>query len=457
MRFKLTFRYIIMVLISTILLLGSAFLVLTFFEDNDQNNTETNPTLFAYNFQNDIRQDENEEIYLSEEGREALIAEEAWLQILNDEGYVMQAYNTPDYVADHYSPIEITYMNQSRSYNPSYLYEFGITPGGTNYLVAIPTGSWLVYTLEIDQQMIRQFNQIMLVLTAIILFVMGYIFSQRIAKPVTQIIGGVENLSVGDYEMTYKEKGLYKSIFASLNQLGQRLKNSETERAKTKEQREKWTSNISHDLKTPLSTIKGYSEILADADYPLNPGEIEKYSNSIYEKSIYMEEMIEELRLNEALMQKGIVLNKEKGNLTLFVKELVIDILNHPDYAERKLHFNAPEEDVLYSFDKNLMKRSIENLIYNAFLHNDEETEVIVSIKEESDGIRIEIVDDGRGMDQETVEKLFQRYYRGSSTKSYKGTGLGMSIAKEVIEAHAGEIRVESAVGKGTTINIRLI
>ena len=121
MRFKLTFRYIIMVLISTILLLGSAFLVLTFFEDNDQNNTETNPTLFAYNFQNDIRQDENEEIYLSEEGREALIAEEAWLQILNDEGYVMQAYNTPDYVADHYSPIEITYMNQSRSYNPSYL------------------------------------------------------------------------------------------------------------------------------------------------------------------------------------------------------------------------------------------------------------------------------------------------------------------------------------------------
>lgn len=457
MRFKLTFRYIIMVLISTILLLGSAFLVLTFFEDNDQNNTETNPTLFAYNFQNDIRQDENEEIYLSEEGREALIAEEAWLQILNDEGYVMQAYNTPDYVADHYSPIEITYMNLSRSYNPSYLYEFGITAGGTNYLVAIPTGSWLVYTLEIDQQMIRQFNQIMLVLTAIILFVMGYIFSQRIAKPVTQIIGGVENLSVGDYEMTYKEKGLYKSIFASLNQLGQRLKNSETERAKTKEQREKWTSNISHDLKTPLSTIKGYSEILTDADYPLNPGEIEKYSNSIYEKSIYMEEMIEELRLNEALMQKGIVLNKEKGNLTLFVKELVIDILNHPDYAERKLHFNAPEEDVLYSFDKNLMKRSIENLIYNAFLHNDEETEVIVSIKEESDGIRIEIVDDGRGMDQETVEKLFQRYYRGSSTKSYKGTGLGMSIAKEVIEAHAGEIRVESAVGKGTTINIRLI
>lgn len=234
MHFKLTLRYIMMVLISTILLLGTAFFVLTSFENSNQNNSLRSPIVFAYNFHNEIELDNNEEIIISEQGMEALIEEEAWLQILNDEGYVIQAFNTPDFIAEHYSPHEITYMNQSKSYQPDYLYEIGKTQAGLNYLVAVPSGNWYHLTLDINQQMIRQFGKIMLALTAVILLIMGFIFSRKIAKPVSKIIGGVENLSSGDYKTTYTEKGLYRSIFVRLNQLAIRLKNSELEQEKNK-------------------------------------------------------------------------------------------------------------------------------------------------------------------------------------------------------------------------------
>ena len=241
-----------------------------------------------------------------------------------------------------------------------------------------------------------------------------------------------------------------------MNHLAARLKTSQTEREKTKKQREKWISNISHDLKTPLSTIKGYSEILSDTEYDLSPEEIKKYSEIILTKSVYMEDMIEELRLNEKLMHNGIHLDKEAVNLTVFIKEMITDILNHPSYSDRNVDFHSDDENLTFNCEKDLMKRAVENLIYNALIHNDSDTKLEISISEVNRDILIDIKDDGRGMSDEELDKLFNRYYRGTNTKDYKGSGLGMSIAKEVIEAHDGEIEVISELGKGTHIKIKL-
>lgn len=90
--------------------------------------------------------------------------------------------------------------------------------------------------------------------------------------------------------------------------------------------REEWIANISQDLKTPLSSIKGYSEILSESDYNISKEEITNYSNIILEKANYMEDMIEELRLNEKLKQNALTLNKTKNNFTKFLREIVIEI-----------------------------------------------------------------------------------------------------------------------------------
>lgn len=453
MRIKLTLRYLVMVLISTGLLMVSSFFVLTYLEDT----ALEHPRTYTYNLSEEIYLDENEEAFLSEKGIERLVAEDAWLQILDHEGYVLESYNTIPHLADHYSPFEIDLIGASESFRANYAYNLGITDDEINFIVGLPTEDWFILeSFEIDKEMIRQFGQYMLALTFIILLMMGFIFSQRIAKPVTKIIGGVEGLSEGDYDPKYTEKGLYKPVFRQLNQLATRLQSSEIEREKTKKQREKWISNISHDLKTPLSSIKGYSEILADAEYDLSPDEISKYSETIHEKSLYMEEMIEELRLNERLMHDGIALNKETGNLTSFIREIVIDILNHPEYSDLTIVYQPAEEEITYAFDRELMWRCIENLISNAYIHNDKETEVIVRLEKQSDQILIEIEDNGQGMTEEELEQLFNRYYRGTNTTNHKGSGLGMSIAKEVIEAHSGQILVHSEYQKRTVVEITL-
>lgn len=454
MKTKLTLRYIVMVLLSTILLLVSAFFVLTYIEETTVIDSE-HPVLFAYNVGDELEENYEGDITLSEEAFKRLVAQESWLQVLNEEGYVVESYNTPAYVTDHYSPFELTYMSNSPSYLPDYTYEVGKT-GDLVYLMAVPNGDWFNLDLEVSGSMLRRFGQIMFVITGLILLIMGFSFSRRIAKPVKEIMDGVNELADGDYEPDYMERGLYKPVFKQLNQLANRLKTSEMDREKTRAQREKWISNISHDLKTPLSTIKGYSEILADADYEVSADEVIRYSESIYEKSLYMEEMIEELRLNEQMMEEGIELNKEPVNLTSFIREIIVDILNHPEHRDRTIEYHTADEDMVLSLDKDLMKRGIENLLYNALIHNDPDTLVSVMIRKDGNLVFVEISDNGRGMDAEELEQLFNRYYRGLNTKNYKGTGLGMSIAKEVIEAHDGDIRVESEIGVGTKMNIRL-
>lgn len=454
MQIKLTFRYIVVVMVSTILLVVSAYSVLSYL-DNNYYDEDDAPTSYAYNLGEEVIMNELGEADFTPEGQESLLNREGWLQILDEEGYVVYSFNTPHYVADHYDPLEINYIGASKSFSPKYIYDVGRSTEGINYLVAVPSEGWFQMTLEMDKEMMRQYMQIMLVVMLVIFLIMGFIFSRRIAKPVTQIIQGVKGLSDGDYEPKYKEKGLYKPVFKQLNQLGSRLQLSEIERRKTKDQREKWISNISHDLKTPLSTIKGYSEILADVDYSVSNEEVTQYSKSIYEKSIYMEEMIEELRLNEQLMQDKVTLNKESVDLKSFVYEIIEDILKHPDFTDRTIVFQA-EENITVNVSKDLMHRAIENLIYNALIHNDLETIVTVDVRVIGEESIIEIMDNGQGMNPEELEQLFNRYYRGLNTKNYKGAGLGMSIAKEVIEAHGGEIDVNSEIDKGTVIKIIL-
>ena len=453
MRIKLTLRYIVMVLVSTILLLISAFFVLTYIEETAE---MEGPGSFTYNVGDELIVTNNEEVILSERGMERLIEADAWLQVLDREGYVLDTFNPKPRLATHYSPLEIDVFGASESFRPDYHYNVGITHEEIIYLVGLPSKDWLTYPFELSRSMIRQFGQMMLIITGIILLIMGFIFSRRIAKPVTQIIHGVKGLSDSNYEPKYNEKGLYKPVFKQLNQLGSRLQLSEIERRKTKEQREKWISNISHDLKTPLSTIKGYSEILADKDYVVSADEVNQYSSSIFEKSLYMEEMIEELRLNEQLMQEGIQLEKESINLVSFIREIIVDILNRPEYATRTIVFNAEEDVLEVPLSEDLMRRAIENLLYNALIHNEVDTVVTVNVARQQNGVSIEIIDNGRGMTEEELGQLFNRYYRGSNTKSYRGTGLGMSIAKEVIEAHDGEIHVHSVLNEGTQIYITL-
>lgn len=448
------------IIISTLMILVLTFLSLYFFVFSKNKVVSDYPPNFTLSF-NLYIENKNDSVTVSKEGQRLLKERDAWIQILDTNGNEIYELFKPEDAPNHYAPAEIVHAHMYPDTINGYTLFIAstITDKNLNYIIGFPSSEISKHSFDYDSStvtLIIKFTLMVLVISFIVFLLMGFIFGGRLTNPIVRIIEGVELLSEKKYWIQYEEKGLYRKVFAGLNKLADNLKLSEREREKTEKLREEWISNISHDLKTPLSSIRGYSEILSESDYNMTTEEIKKYSNIILEKANYMEEMIEELRLNEKLKHNAVKLNKTKGNLTKFLRKIVIDILNHPNYSGRSVEFNSEAEIIQYNFDKNLMTRCIENLIYNAFIHNNKETKVIVNLYKKGEKIVIEIEDNGKGIREEDLENLFNRYYRGTNTKDHKGSGLGMSIAKEVIEAHNGQITVRSKLNSGTTIKITL-
>lgn len=296
-----------------------------------------------------------------------------------------------------------------------------------------------------------------------ILILIGFFIDRQIRKPLFFFIRWIDQLSLGVFRMpdTIKNFSLNKMRFSPFLELKSKLDGltnqliaAEEERKELEETRKNWTSGVTHDLKTPLSYIKGYAAMLR-SEHNWEEAEIKEFAKIIEEKSLYMEQLIDDLSIVYEFDKMQIPLDLRTINLVTFVQKVLEDLRQYPadDYS---IHLNVKYEgDILLSFDQTLFKRALENFIMNAIYHNPPETTIIVTIETTEDSTLIEIKDDGIGMDNKTIQLLFNQYYRGTTTdKSHLGSGLGMSIAKQFIEKQGGQIKVESEPNKGTKIQI---
>ncbi|EJL45393.1 histidine kinase [Brevibacillus sp. CF112] len=199
-----------------------------------------------------------------------------------------------------------------------------------------------------------------------------------------------------------------------------------------------------------------HSEMLRDPDYHFTLDEIREYAAIIEKKSVYIKEVIEDLNLTTRLRNKELSLQRKTVNMVTLLRSIVIDILNDPKYANCHIEFAFSEEYIPVEADEILMWRAINNLIYNALVHNDDGVKITVSV-EKKERVRITIADDGKGIKKEELNRIFDRYYRGTNTgDAHKGSGLGMAIAHDIIKAHQGEIVINSEEGRGTVVKITL-
>lgn len=459
MRRKMTLSFLGVTLLSILLIIlitvGGTYYF--FFSKNII--TSDYPPNLTLSFESYIQKDEDS-ILISREGQELLKKKSAWIQILDSNGNEVYELYKPEDAPNHYSPAAAVHYHMYPGAIDGYTLFISNTDNMTNlsYIIGFPSSTISKHTFEYESStpnFIIKFILIVFIVSISVLLIMGFIFGNKLTVPLIYIIQGVDFLAQDKYIIDYEESGIYSEVFKSLNKLTENLRINRRERAKNDKMREEWIANISHDLKTPLSSIKGYAEIIANEDYKVSNEEINHHSNIILKNANYMGELIEELRFHEKLKNNAVDINKTKGNLTKFLRMIVIEILNHPDFENRTIHFDPRNENIEYDFDKNLMRRSILNLIFNALIHNEKDTEVFVSIRIQ-DKIYIEIKDNGKGIKEEDLGNLFNRYYRGTNTENYKGSGLGMSIAKEIIEAHGGSVYVTSELDKGTKIQIVL-
>jgi signal transduction histidine kinase len=393
---------------------------------------------------------------IKQSGLKLLQKNSLWLQIIDANGYEIRSFDKPHKIPVHYSPSEL--LNIYQNGIGDYSVFFGrVQPGDKEwtYIIGFPIRIYKVI-IYVNEDRFVTFKPIVLVMLGVLLLLLiisSFIYSLVVAKQMKQVRKSIREVVSRTY-MPAPASGSYGDVYEELNTLNSEIRLSDEAREKDEKLREEWFANITHDLKTPLSPIRGYAELISAPYSKTETAEIRKYGGIILKNTAYAEELINDLKLTYQLKNGMLPLNKGKQNIVRFTKELVIDLLNNPEYELRKISFFSSNENIELSFDAVLLKRALNNLLTNALVHNDKDTEVSVSIKAEN-CIKISIQDNGRGMKKEELDNLFIRYYRGESvTVKSEGSGLGMAIARQIIELHGGSISAESEPGSGTCITI---
>ena len=169
-----------------------------------------------------------------------------------------------------------------------------------------------------------------------------------------------------------------------------------------------------------------------------------------------MEQLVSDLNLAMQIDDSTkIPMHITTQNMVTFIQQIIADISNDIRAREHTFSFQTEQETYSIEFDSVLFKRALQNIYMNAVLHNQSSVHIETSLEQREDCLMICISDNGIGIDEETLQVLFERYYRGTTTKQHsEGTGLGMAITKSLIEAHGGTIEVESEQNEGTRFKV---
>ncbi len=215
--------------------------------------------------------------------------------------------------------------------------------------------------------------------------------------------------------------------------------------------REEFVANVSHELRTPLSLIKGYVETLLDGARE-NPEVAERFLKIIERNANRLDLLIQDLLTISALESEKIKLNLQSVALRALVEKVFTDLHAKAENKNVELVNDVPE--LTANGDVNRLDQVLANLVDNAIKYGRAEGRVTVGGKKLDDGkVGIFVRDDGPGIPPEAINRVFERFYRVDKARSRDqgGTGLGLSIVKHIVQAHGGEVRVESELGKGAT------
>lgn len=276
--------------------------------------------------------------------------------------------------------------------------------------------------------------------------------------PIKELNVAMQAIAEGnlDYSITGGQNGEIGELYDNYEDMRLRLKESTEEKFQNEKQNRELISNISHDLKTPITAIKGYVEGIMDgvAD---TPEKIDKYIKTVYNKANDMDRLINELTIYSKIDSNRIPYNFHRLNVGEYFRDCIEEVGLDLEAKNIELNYiNLVEPDTRIIADPEQLRRVINNIIGNSIKYMDAKKGVIdIRILDEVDSIRVEIEDNGRGIASKDLSKIFERFYRtdASRNSSKGGSGIGLSIVKKIIEDHGGYIWATSKEGEGTCLH----
>ena len=284
---------------------------------------------------------------------------------------------------------------------------------------------------------------------------------RSVLRPLSKLQEATRKIRDGnlDFTLEVEEDDEIGELCQDFEEMRIRLKENAEEKIQYDIENKELISNISHDLKTPITAIKGYVEGIMDG-VASSPEKLDKYIRTIYNKANDMDRLIDELTFYSKIDTNKIPYEFNKINVNSYFGDCVEEVGLDMDSRNIELgYFNYVSDDVVVIADAEQMKRVINNIISNSVKYMDKPKGIInIRIKDVGDFIQIEIEDNGRGIAAKDLPCIFDRFYRTDSSRnsSQGGSGIGLSIVRKIVEDHGGRIWATSKEGMGTEMHIVL-
>lgn len=285
---------------------------------------------------------------------------------------------------------------------------------------------------------------------AIIGLVLVIVVFKHVIGPIRKMSDATKKVAKGDFNVQIENKKIRKDEIGILTEnFNMMVRELESNEYLSKE----FMSNVSHEFKTPIASIQGFANLLKDKD--VSEKDKEEYIDIIIEESGRLANLSNNIQQLSKLENKKGLIQKQKVAIDEQIRKCII-ILNNK-LEEKNIEIGMDEDkDVFLNVNEDMMHQVWINLINNAIKYTDDNGRIDIIIDEFKDRVVVEVKDTGRGIKEENVDKIFEKFYQEDSSHNSEGNGLGLAIVKKIVELHKGTIEVKSKIGEGSSFIVTI-
>ena len=287
-----------------------------------------------------------------------------------------------------------------------------------------------------------------LYIAAIVVFIallVALFLARRISSPIIKMKDEANKLAQGDYDVKFETNS-----FSEINDLASTLDDATDKLSKVNDLRKDLVANVSHDIKTPLTMIKAYAEMIKDISGD-DPKKRNEHLDVILEETEYLNKLVSDMAELSKLQSGVIEVKRDNFDLREATEKVVL--LLSKAITERDTELILDLDDCVVYADEIKLSQVIYNFLSNALKYSDTGSKIKVRIRADEEKVRLEVIDNGNGISPEALPYIWDRYYKVDKNfnRSVNSTGLGLAIAKAILEAHKARYGVESKLGEGST------